>query len=323
MRVYRLGYAIAIGIVCGISGVSADAQGYPDKPINFVVPWPPGSSNDIVGRIVARDLERSLKQTVVVENKTGAAGIIGANSVAQARADGYTILFANTTTNAIQPWLVEKPPYTPADFAPVSVLATTPFILVVNRSIGVKTFDQLVALIKSKPGAYNYGTTGSGTPLHLIAEFVKQKKGLDIVQVNFRGPAEMSQALLNNDLLMNFDGPPSVRPFIARGEFVPLLVTGPRRLAELPDVPAMDEVGIDGKLLLSWYGLAAPARTPADVTQRLREAAVASVNSPETIERLKGVGATPWGSSQEEMKEFVGRNSDFWKSVISQTKLKQ
>jgi tripartite-type tricarboxylate transporter receptor subunit TctC len=296
------------------------AQSYPSHTIKVVVPLAAGGTNDIIARILAERLTDALKVSVIVENRPGGAGgSVGADTVAKAEPDGYTLLLASTATLAINPSLYAKLPYDPQrDFEPISVIGTSPLILVVNASLPANNVGELTALLRAKAGAYSYASAGKGTPLHLVAELFATQTGTQIVHVPYRGAAPAVSDLLAGHVHLMFDNLPSVLPHIQAGTLRPLLVTGSRRLPKIKDTPTVIEAGLSGAEAVSWFALAAPRGTPPDVVAKLGDAVRALVKSPEVSARLVGLGTEPWGSTPDEMRSHVVQETAKWARIVKE-----
>ena len=303
-----------------LTPVAAGAQSYPSRTVKIVVPLAAGGTNDIIGRILAERLTDALKTSVIVENRPGGAGgSVGADTVAKAEPDGYTLLLASTATLAINPSLYAKLPYDPQrDFEPISVIGTSPLILVVNASLPAKTVTELIALLRAKPGGYSYASAGKGTPLHLVAELFGTQTGTQIVHVPYRGAAPAVSDLLAGHVHVMFDNLPSVLPHIQAGTLRPLLVTGSRRLPQIADTPTVIEAGLSGAEAVSWFALAAPKGTPPEVVGKVGDAVRAILKSPEVSARLVGLGTEPWGSTPDEMRAHVVKETAKWANIVKE-----
>ncbi len=300
--------------------VAALAQTYPSRTIKIVVPLAAGGTNDIIARVLAERLTDALKASVIVENRPGGAGgSVGADTVAKAEPDGYTLLLASTATLAINPSLYAKLPYDPQrDFEPISVIGTSPLILVVNASLPAKNVGELIALLRAKPGGYSYASAGKGTPLHLVAELFAAQTGTQIVHVPYRGAAPAVSDLLAGHVHAMFDNLPSVLPHIQAGTLRPLLVTGSRRLPQIPDTPTVIEAGLSGAEAVSWFGLVAPKGTAPEITARLSDSVRTLVKAPDIHARLLGLGTEPWGSTPQEMKAHVVQETAKWARIVKE-----
>jgi tripartite-type tricarboxylate transporter receptor subunit TctC len=296
------------------------AQTYPSRTIKIVVPLAAGGTNDIIARLLADKLTQALKTSVIVENRPGGAGgSVGADTVAKAEPDGYTLLLASTATLAINPSLYAKLPYDPQrDFEPISVIGTSPLILVVNASLPAHNVGDLIALLRAKPGAYSYASAGKGTPLHLVAELFLTQTGTQVVHVPYRGAAPAVSDLLAGHVHLMFDNLPSVLSHIEAGTLRPLLVTGSRRLSQIPATPTVIEAGLSGAEAVSWFALAAPKGTPPEIVAQLSEALRTLVKSPDVSARLLALGTEPWGSTPDDMRAHIVRETAKWAAIVKE-----
>ena len=294
----------------------AVAQDFPNKPIRLVVPFPPGGGNDALGRLIAQRLSVALGQQVFVDNKAGAGGNLGTELVARSKPDGYTLTLGFAPNFAITPHL-GKVNYDPfKDFAPISMVAQGYQILVVNPAFPAKTLPELVAMAKAKPGTINFASGGNGSPLHLAAELFKMASGVDITHIPYRGSAPAAAAVVAGETEMMFGGVVSSLSFIRVNRLRPLAVTSPKRIDALPDTPTLAELGYPGAQASSWYGLFAPAGTPATIISRLNREMVALGKNAEHKEQLSKQGQEAAYSTPEELAQFVKAESEKWARVI-------
>ncbi len=248
---------------------SAGAQGYPKAPIRVVVPYPPGGPTDVVGRVVTTRLGEALGQPLVVDNKAGASGMVGAALVAKAPADGYTLL-VNASIHVINPYVYASAPYDAfRDFEPVTQLVDVPLVLVVGSQLPVRNVQELIAWAKAHPGQVNFGSAGNASSQHLSGELFRLKTGAQMQHVPYKGSSPALTDLMGGQIQLMFDSMPSAMPFIASGRLRALAVTSASRSSSLPDVPTMEEAGMPGFRTSTWYGLWAPKNTPQDVVQKL------------------------------------------------------
>lgn len=283
----------------------ATAQDYPSRPVKIVVSYAPGGSNDVVARVLAPELQKELGQSFVVENRAGASGTIGADAVAKSPADGYT-LFMGAGAHALAPSLYKKLPYDLVkDFAPVSLAATSTYVLVLNPSVPAKTLPELIALLKSRPGQLNYASAGKGTPLHLAAELFKSKTGTDIVHVPYGGDTPALNDLLAGTVQLSFMSVASTAPQIRAGKLHALAVTSAQRSDALPDLPTLSELGVEGYDVGTWWGLLAPAGTPDAIVGKLNAAMRKAVALPEVKQRFAPLGLDPRSDSPAEFAAFI------------------
>jgi len=301
----RTGVRLLAALAVALIPLVASAQNFPTRPITIVVPYPPGGLIDLVARIIQAPMQADLGQAVAVENRAGAGGNVGADLVAHASADGYTLLLANPSL-AISPSIYRKLNYRPIeDFAYVGRFGSVPNVLVVNPTLPVKTAQDLVAYARKHPGQLNYGSPGYGTSPQLSSELFKSMTQTFIVHIPFRGAGPSIAALLANDVQMMIDNIPPQVPLIKAGKVRALAVTSLHRVNVLPDVPTMDEVGLKGYEIVSWFGLAAPAGTPPAVVKRLNDALNRSSQDPKARAALEGRGATVVQGSPEDFTAFV------------------
>ncbi len=306
---------------CILFAPLALAQDYPTKPIRLVIPYPPGGGNDTLGRLVAQRLSTALGQQVFVENKAGAGGNLGTGEVARAKPDGYTLTLGFVANMAMTPHL-SKLNYDPIkDFAPIGMVAQGYQILVVNPAFPARTVPELVALAKAKPGSLNYASGGNGSPLHLVAELFKISSGVFITHIPYKGSSPAAAAVLAGDVQMVFGGVVSSLPFVKSGRLRALAVTSPKRIEAAPDVPTLVELGYAGVEASSWYGLFAPAGTPAPIVERLNRELVALGKNPEHREQLFKQGQEAVYSTPEELASYVKAESAKWARVIKTAKI--
>jgi tripartite-type tricarboxylate transporter receptor subunit TctC len=301
----------------------ASAEGYPTKPIRMLVPYPAGGSFDIFARVIAQKLSAAFDKQVVVDNRGGASGIIAAELAARAAPDGYTLLFGGAGTLSIQPAMHAKLPYDPLkDFAPVSMVATAPHILVTHPSLPVKTVQDLIALAKAKPGQLNYATGGSGGPPHLAAEQFKSMTGIDIVHVPYTGGAQATTATVAGQVQLYFSSMASAIPLVKEGRLRGIAVTSAKRTAAAPEFPTIAESGVPGYELLTWFAVVAPVATPKPVIARLNAEIIRAVNAADTRKRFIELATDPVSSTPEELAAYTRREIVKWRKLIGQASIK-
>lgn len=301
---------------------SAVAQDYPARPAKIVVAYTPGAENDLIARLAAQHLTEQWKQPFMVENRPGASGVIGADFVAKSAPDGYTLLLGNTTLLGIMGSLNPKLPYQPLDFEPVTIVATIPTVLVVSPSLQVKDVAELVAAAKARPGALNYASPGSGTPMHLTAELFGAQTGTRFVHVPYKGAAPAVTDLIAGQVQFMFQNVPTVLPHIRSGKLKAVATTNPTRLAMLPGVPTLAEVGIRDAESVSWFAIVAPKGTPKGIVAMLQAEIARGLKKPDVRQRLQDLGADPLGSTPEETAAHIGREITKWARVIKVSGIK-
>lgn len=297
----------------------AGAQAFPAKPIRLIVPYPPGGPTDVLLRIIAGPLGERLGQSVVIDNKPGASGMVGADMVAKASADGYTLL-GNASIHVINPSLYAKTAYDAIkDFAPVSLVADVPLVLVVNPAQPVASVKELIALAKAKPGALAFASSGNAAAPHLAGEAFKIATGTDMLHVPYKGSGPALTDLMGGQVQLMFDSLPSSMPFIQGGKLRALAVTTALRSSALPNLPTVAESGVPGYDMSTWYGVWAPAGTPREVVARLGREIAAVVQLPAVRDRLLALGAEPVGNSPEEFSAFNRSELAKWARIVKQS----
>lgn len=308
---------LAAGPLLGAAAPAAAQEAYPTRPVRMVIPFPAGGSTDVVGRIAAARMSELLGQQVVVENKAGAGGNTGAASVARETADGYTLLLATISTHAINPALYPKMPYDPVkDFAPVSLLAVVPNVLVVHPSLEANNVQELIALLKANPGKYDYASSGIATPLHLSGELFKTMAGVDVVHVPYKGAGPALNDVLGGQVKIMFDNLPSSIGHIRSGKLRALAITTKQRSPALPDLPTMAEAGLPGYETYTWNALFAPAGTPQTVVDKLAGVAAQAVNEPAVKERLADLSAVAVGAGPDDLARHVEAELAKWAPIV-------
>ncbi len=298
------------------AALAAHARAFPDKPVRLVVPYAAGGSTDVISRTLGQKLSEMWGQPVVIDNRPGASTIIGTDIVAKSSPDGYTLL-VTTASFTIMPSLIDKLPYDPRkDFQPITLINTTPLVLVVNPSVPAKSVQELIALAKAKPGALNFGSAGSGGSNHLAGELFNAMAGVKMVHIPYKGNAPALNDLVGGHVDVVFNGLTSAMPLIKAGKLRPLAVTSLARAGALPEIPTLDELGMKGFLAVGWNGLSAPARTPKEVIARINADVLKVIRSPELVERLKTEGSDPVGNSPEQFTAFLQEETARWSKVI-------
>ncbi len=295
---------------------TVQAAGYPDRPVRLIVPFPPGGTSDVVGRIFAEALAKQLGQTVVVENRGGAGGSVGTRAVASAAPDGYTLLLGTSSTNGTNPAVYKNLTYDAIkDFTPVTQIIRVPGVIAVNKDFPAKDYAGFVALIKQSPGQYNYASSGNGGATHLAMEYYKSLSKLDIVHVPYRGTGPALNDVIAGQVGMIWDTAASSMPHIQSGNLRAIVVAAQERLKQLPDVPTFAEVGLPDYDAEMWNGLLAPAGLPADVLAKLNAAAVKALADPQVQAKYAGVGAYVVADTPEQFKQVIQDDVTKWKKV--------
>ena len=316
--------ALFVGLTLLAAALPARAQddGYPNKPVRIVVPFAAGGSTDVVARLLAERLQAEFKQPFLVDNRAGAGGNIGADAVAKAPADGYTLLMGTTGVLSINSHLYKNMSYDPhKDLTPVSYTSLITNILVVPAELPVRSVAELVALAKSKPGALSFASSGAGSSTHLSGELFKAMAGVYILHIPYRGSAQALTDVVSGQVSMLFDNAPSSIGVVQQGKLRALAVTSSKRLTNLPDVPTMDEAGIKGYESLSWSGIMAPAATPRPIVLKLNQAIDRILKSDEIRRRLAGLGVEPVGGPPEAFARHISGESDKWAKVIKRANI--
>lgn len=308
--------AAAMAISCMTAAAPVVAQSYPERPVTLIVPWPAGGGVDTMGRVSAEILRKSLGQSVVVENKGGAGGNIGTAIAAHARPDGYTLLMASTTPNAVNEHLYSRPGYdAQADFAPIALVGATPNILVVPANSPFKSVDELIAYAKANPGKLTFGSGGIGSTQHLAGVRFMQAAKIDMLHVPYKGTAPAEADLMAGHVSVMLDTAPSI-PLIAAGKLRALAVAAAKRTPVLPDVPTLDELGVAEVYITTWYGVMAPTGTPAEIIQRLNKDIVQALATPELRKKMAEMGADTVPGSPQDFGHFISSESERYKHIV-------
>jgi tripartite-type tricarboxylate transporter receptor subunit TctC len=305
---------IGLALLCPTLAVAED---FPSKNIRLIVPFPPGGPNDIIARVVGQRMSEILKQTIIVDNRSGQGGVVGTDVVAKAAPDGYTIAIASAGALAISPSM-EKVAYdTLKDLQPITLVAKVPEMLVVATSVPANDMKELVALAKAQPGKLNFASSGPGSMPHLAGELFKLTAGINIVHVPYRGAAPAVNDLLAQQVQMVFLDLPVLLPQIKAGKLKPIAVGATQRVPSAPDVPTTVEVGMANLQTENWYGMVAPAKTPPQIVAILNKAAVEAMKDPAVIEKLSSQGAILVGDSPEHFRDYIDSETKKWAKVIA------
>ncbi len=323
----RLAQALAMALTVCAGGALAQAsstgsgQAWPSKPITLVVPFPPGGTTDVLARALGEKLSASLGQPVIVESKPGAGATLGADHVAKSKPDGYTLL-VGAVHHTIASSVYKKLPYDfQKDFAPITEIALVPNVLVINANTPARNVAELVALAKAQPGKLNYGSNGNGTAQHLIGTQFENMTGTELVHIPYKGSGPLTSDLLGGQITMSFDTITPVLPHIKAGKLRPLAVTTAKRSSALPDVPTLEEAGLKGFNIGTWFGVLAPAATPKDIVARLNTEMVKVIQSPEFRKRMDEIGAEPIGNSSDQMAQQIKIETDKFAKLVKEAKV--
>ena len=304
--------------VMSASAVAAQAPAYPSKSIRMIIPFPPGGGSDLVARMVAQKLFQATGFPVIADNRAGAGGVIATDTVAKAVPDGYTLLWGTSSGMVINPLLSKDLPYdVNRDFAPVSMIAINPFLLVVNKDLPAKTFKDLIALAKAKPGQLNYSTPGSGSPAHLAMELLKVMTGTNIVHVPYKGAAAAILDIMAGRVEMKFNSMPAVLPLIKDGRLRALAITTPQRSKITPEIPTIIESGVPSFDVVTWYGLFLPAKTPKPIIDKLNATIVKFIGDEDMGQRLANDGAEARASTPAGLTKYMREEAERWKTAIT------
>ncbi len=313
---------LAAALACALPGLSW-ATDYPKQSIRIVVPYAAGGMTDVVARIVGQKLSESLGQAVVVDNKPGASTITGAEVVATAKADGYTLLAATNTTLTINPWLFKSLRYDATkSFTPIALVAVAPSVIVVNPKIPANTLADLVKLGKAKPGSLSYASYGNGSSAHLAGEMLRARSGMDVLHVPYKGSAPAKAATVAGEVSMTFEPAFTAAPLIQSGQLKPLAVMGNKRSDALPKVPTVAEAGYPGMAMQAWVGFVAPSGTPPEVITKLSAEIKKAMALPEVRQQLEKSGAEPVGHYGSDFSAYMADESAKYRTVIQQANIK-
>jgi tripartite-type tricarboxylate transporter receptor subunit TctC len=302
---------------------AALAQTYPTKTVRMIVAFPPGGTTDILARATAQKLTEAFGQQVVIDNRPGAGGNIGTELVARSPADGYTLLASPGSTLTSNPAVYAKVPFdTVRDFAPVTIIAEVPNVLIVHPSLPVKTVKELIALAKTRPGQLAYASTGAGQSTHLSAELFKQMARVDMIHVPYKGSAPALTDMVAGQVTVMFDNMPSCLPFVKAGRLKAIAVTSTRRSPTTPELPTVAEAALPGFDVTVWFSVLAPANTPRDIVARLNGEIVKALKAPDMRERLSQQGAEPVGNTPEEFAGVIKRDLAKWSKLVKDANIR-
>ena len=313
----------ALLLACSLQPAFAqDASKFPEKPLRLVVPFAAGGPTDVMARLVAAKMAENMGQPIVVENKLGAGGTIAATEVARSAPDGYTLMFHNVSTAAINLHLYKKLAYDPIrDFQPISRLADIPNVMIINKDIPAKNLREFIAYAKARPGKLNYASSGNGTILHLSGELFKQMAGVEMAHVPYKGSAPATVDLMGGNIAMLFDNMPGQVENIRGGKVIPLGVTTGVRVPILPEIPTLAEAGLPEFRNASWFSFYAKGGTPREVIRKLEMEAIRAVSDPIITARIRLLGAIPVASTADELDRFWKSEIEYWKPIVERLNL--
>ena len=318
----RAWVAAATGLAALVAA-PAFADTYPSRPIRLTIPFAPGGTTDIVGRVISDPLGKILGQAVVVENKAGGGGLVGATDTARATPDGYTLGIGTVSTTATNPAINPKTPYNPlTDFTPIVNLAATPNIIAVNPSFPAKDYKSFLAELKRNPGKYSYASSGTGGIGNMLMELYKSLSGTFVTHIPYRGAGPALNDVVGGQVPIMFDNLPSTMPFIQSGRLVPIVVAAPHRLKELPNVPTFAEVGLAPVNRLAYYGIVGPKGLPKEVVQKIHDAAVKALQEPNVRKHIEDTGSIVIGNTPEQFAEQIKAEFAVYKKVVETAHLK-
>ncbi len=323
MATFNFASIVLMGAALSMVPLFATAQAYPAKPIRLVIPYAPGGAAGAVGRILADKMAASIGQPVLVDHRPGGGTLIGNEYVAKSAPDGYTLVMGTVTSHAMVTALNIRVPYDPEkDFAPISLIASLPFVLVAHPSVPVKSVRDLVAMAKTRPGHFTFGSAGNATSNHLAGELFKAKAGISMLHIPYRGSAPALADLLGGQISLMFDLTATALPQIASGRVRALAITSPKRSPMAPDLPTMAEAGVPGVEVVSWFGILAPAGTPPAIVNFLHAEIVKAMQSPEVRTVMAGLGAEAITNTPQEFATYISTERAKWAEVVHKAGIK-
>jgi len=323
MKLLRRALVAASATAVGLAGINAYAQGqYPARTIKLQVPFAPGGTTDIIARVIAEPLGKALGQPVVIENKAGGGGVVGATDTVRSTPDGYSLGMATVSTTAANPAINPKIPYNPiTDFTPVINIAATPNLIAVHPSFPARDYKSFIDELKSKPGKYSYASSGTGGIGHLQTELFKSLAGVFVIHIPYRGAGPALSDTVAGQVPIIFDNIPSALPFVQANRLLPVVVAAPQRLAVLPNVPTFKEVGLEPVNRMAYYGILGPKGLPREVVDRINAATRKALEDPAVRKRIEDTGSLVIGNSPEEFAAQIKAEFEVYRQVVTQQKL--
>ena len=323
MPLRKLALRSALGIALILAAACSVADTYPNQPVKLIVPFAPGGTTDILARVFAQKMSDAWGQPVVVDNRSGAGGLIGSEMGARSAPDGYTLLLGTIGTHGVSTSLYSKIPYHPEkDFAPITLLATLPNILAINPAVPAKNVKELINYAKANPGKVAYASAGNGTASHLAGELLRKSADIDIIHIPYRGSSPALTDLMGGRVALTFDYTPSALPYVRSGKLRGLAVTGASRTKAAPELPTMIEEGLPNFNMVTWYAIYAPRGTPPEIVTKVRDTIAKAATAPDIVKRMDDLGVDLVASTPDELAQFQHAEIERWSKFIKEMNIK-